>query len=725
MRLRPLDQKRTIEKAYELFPNIAAEVAEIVARASSGHLLALENMVDLLNSQQLTGSAPLMPPMRANQVIHDLATEYLRDFADDALEMLKFLALAPCTSIEFMVRMFPRLWGELEALESADVVLRSGPNLSISNGIVRASVYRSMSVRERSDLHAQMAEAGEPEEPIMALWHSTFVSPVEGASDALLSHARWLVTQGRSDAALEFTERALMLGHDESRTAPLLLDLADELIFRGLFVSARRYIRFARRSSGHASIALRAARLSVELDFLSSRAITTGRAYTGPQRQESDALAERIRLKLARSTCHAQRWELAQAEAELAAARALAERTDSATTISFAAAAIIVDGYRGRSDAALEKYHSTLEAGLGQDGLLESISVLVNLILTEHYDQARSLIDMLEDAAPSPSIIHELAWLYRAELEIRMGNTYRVGQILDETRRVSTRSRIRPDLELLLRCWYLLQQGQTVAVEEFEQQLVRVAGQSGTPSVMARLSMVQGSFFLRRGLPAEALRHLHRCEELDGADSNPNVLRHEPELIEALVAVGRREHASFALQRFRKRLDRYPSRWGELAALRCDALLATGERSLELFRRALRTWRSSDSDYEKARTTAAYAGRLGELGMTADSREQSLLAVSLYRENGDDIVADALTPQQTVERRPTLDHPLLQQLSGDERAIVDLVRQGYRNRDIAEKLYVSLRTVEIRLTSVYRKFNVRSRTRLIATLAQFTFSAEA
>ena len=62
------------------------------------------------------------------------------------------------------------------------------------------------------------------------------------------------------------------------------------------------------------------------------------------------------------------------------------------------------------------------------------------------------------------------------------------------------------------------------------------------------------------------------------------------------------------------------------------------------------------------------------------------------------------------------ENPLLTQLSDEERTVVDLVREGCRNREIAEKIFVSLRTVEIRLTGIYRRFGVRSRTELVAKL---------
>jgi DNA-binding NarL/FixJ family response regulator len=44
------------------------------------------------------------------------------------------------------------------------------------------------------------------------------------------------------------------------------------------------------------------------------------------------------------------------------------------------------------------------------------------------------------------------------------------------------------------------------------------------------------------------------------------------------------------------------------------------------------------------------------------------------------------------------------------------VREGYRNKEIAAALFISLRTVELRLTHIYRKVGARSRSHLAALL---------
>jgi DNA-binding NarL/FixJ family response regulator len=62
------------------------------------------------------------------------------------------------------------------------------------------------------------------------------------------------------------------------------------------------------------------------------------------------------------------------------------------------------------------------------------------------------------------------------------------------------------------------------------------------------------------------------------------------------------------------------------------------------------------------------------------------------------------------------DDPLLSRLTETEARIARLVCQGASNRQIAERLYLSVKTVEATLTRIYRKLDVRSRTQLATLL---------
>jgi DNA-binding NarL/FixJ family response regulator len=65
-------------------------------------------------------------------------------------------------------------------------------------------------------------------------------------------------------------------------------------------------------------------------------------------------------------------------------------------------------------------------------------------------------------------------------------------------------------------------------------------------------------------------------------------------------------------------------------------------------------------------------------------------------------------------RRDALSGPA--SLTPSERRVAELAAEGSSNRDIAQTLYVTPKTVEVHLTSVYRKLGITSRARLAGAL---------
>jgi DNA-binding NarL/FixJ family response regulator len=55
-------------------------------------------------------------------------------------------------------------------------------------------------------------------------------------------------------------------------------------------------------------------------------------------------------------------------------------------------------------------------------------------------------------------------------------------------------------------------------------------------------------------------------------------------------------------------------------------------------------------------------------------------------------------------------------LTASERRIAELAGEGFTNREIAQTLFVTARTVEGHLTSVFRKLQLDSRTELASAL---------
>ena len=63
----------------------------------------------------------------------------------------------------------------------------------------------------------------------------------------------------------------------------------------------------------------------------------------------------------------------------------------------------------------------------------------------------------------------------------------------------------------------------------------------------------------------------------------------------------------------------------------------------------------------------------------------------------------------TPEEEGRAEHPLLAELTGREREVLELIGGGYSNRDIAQMLYISEHTVNDYTKKIYRKLDVHSR----------------
>lgn len=61
-------------------------------------------------------------------------------------------------------------------------------------------------------------------------------------------------------------------------------------------------------------------------------------------------------------------------------------------------------------------------------------------------------------------------------------------------------------------------------------------------------------------------------------------------------------------------------------------------------------------------------------------------------------------------------HEPFSRLTPAERQLIELVGEGLSNKEVAARLHKSVRTVKTQLTSVFKKFGVRSRSRLLALM---------
>lgn len=714
--LRHLSDSRMLELAGELTSGrVAAGVAAVAVRTASGRPSALRQLLERLPTNQMEGSQALDLPLRLGPNADGMVSVAKNDLGDEAEVLLGLMSLAPLSPRPAVLGASREAQEWFSELEARGTVEKDGVYCRFSEELARVCTHRTLSVDERLAGHSLLARRCEESYPELNHWHRSFIDATEETPRQLLADACALVSEGLDWAGIEFAERALALSMELGPISTLLNDLAARLIDLGQIDFALRYLAYAARSAD-VRVLVRARTLRVWAEFLVQQSVPLRLRNQWSRSEVTTAPAEVAHLQLVIALCHALRRETAEAHELLDNASSLRAHFDDRSTRLYRSLDVLLECGRGHDERAVEDFRA-LDAAEDSDPVC-LLLLSIGLMAAENYDSALATLDCLDTCGARETIWDTQARYVRAEIAIRRGDIGLAIALIDRfASSAVSGGLIRRDRQLLLQCWSLLAQGRASDAETVEAALTAHAVASQNLSLVAELNAIQGNYLLRMGLPAEAVRHLHRCEELASGELNPNVIRFEPDLIEALIATGRREHAGMLVRVFHGRVERAPSRWAELALERSRILLLPDGAGIEAMGRLLGSWRPGDSQFDKGVTLLVMARRLADSGAHAGAAERARLAVGIFREVGSDHLADAARPEHAETHVEPVCNGLLDRLSADERAVVDLVREGLKNREIALRIFVSLRTVELRLTSVYRKLDVTSRTGLIARLA--------
>jgi DNA-binding CsgD family transcriptional regulator len=155
------------------------------------------------------------------------------------------------------------------------------------------------------------------------------------------------------------------------------------------------------------------------------------------------------------------------------------------------------------------------------------------------------------------------------------------------------------------------------------------------------------------------------------------------------------------------------------AALRAAGLIEGGDHGLALLEEAVQVLGDSPAKLEHARARTELGAGLRRANRRSQAREQLRQAVELATICG----ATQLAARAERELLATGARPRRIALSGvesltpSERRVAELAASGPTNREIAQALFVTQRTIEVHLTSIYRKLGISSRSQLAAALA--------
>ncbi len=223
-----------------------------------------------------------------------------------------------------------------------------------------------------------------------------------------------------------------------------------------------------------------------------------------------------------------------------------------------------------------------------------------------------------------------------------------------------------------------------------------------------------GIVALSRGKFDDAATHLRLLDaaKRDAGIRDPRLCTHASDLIEALLGAAELAEATEVLTRLEVEAATSGGQSSLAAAARCRALLLAArgdlDEALEAVERSLRLFEGLPMPFEQARTLFVMGQihrrrrekRLANHAMTA--------ALATFESLGTPVWVERVRAE--LARIPM--HRTGAGLTPTEETIARLAVEGLTNREIADRAFLSPKTVEVNLTRIYRKLGVRSRAAL-------------
>jgi DNA-binding CsgD family transcriptional regulator len=232
----------------------------------------------------------------------------------------------------------------------------------------------------------------------------------------------------------------------------------------------------------------------------------------------------------------------------------------------------------------------------------------------------------------------------------------------------------------------------------------------------------RGKLRLAQRRPADAaadLEELARRERV-WRSGNPSTLPYRSALCGALLRRGDRDRARELAEEELDLARRFGAPRAIGVSLRTLALTHDGSRAIQLLDESASVLAECGAMLEHARALNDLGATLRRAGRGPAAREQLRLALDAATACGAGALAgrarDELVAAGARPRRERLHGA--EALTPSERRVARLAAEGLTNREIAQSLFVTARTVETHLTHVFRKLGISSRSQLTPELVE-------
>jgi DNA-binding CsgD family transcriptional regulator len=236
----------------------------------------------------------------------------------------------------------------------------------------------------------------------------------------------------------------------------------------------------------------------------------------------------------------------------------------------------------------------------------------------------------------------------------------------------------------------------------------------------ALLLASRGRLRLAQGRTAEGVADLLACGRrvTPWRPSNPGTVAWRSEAAIGLVRLGQRGEAARLAQWELRHARAFGARRPLGVALRATGLVAGGAAGLDQLREAVEVLDGSPAVLEHARALTDLGAVLRRKGERKAAREPLRKGLDLARRCGaaplagrahEELVATGARPRR-------LELSGVDSLTASERRVAQLAASGLTNREVAQALFITEKTVEVHLSRTYRKLDIGSRSQLPGAL---------
>lgn len=360
--------------------------------------------------------------------------------------------------------------------------------------------------------------------------------------------------------------------------------------------------------------------------------------------------------------------------------------------------------------------------------MADQLSLVISLarLCSEDTDRAAELLERAVAGArersaigPLPFRLGRLAWVYlwRGRWSAARASAHEALQLVESTgwanerpSSLATLARIEAVMGLAEEC----RQHVAESVEGAE----RMGGRPYIAYAHAALGLLE----LTQGRYLSAIENLLVLDDLaqDSGLHDTPVLWWSSDLIEAYTHYGLPDEAHRVLVRLERSVADHPIPTAAAVAARSRALLEP-ENALEHLSQALDWHARAPMPFEEARTRLFLGSVLRRRRQRAESRPHLQASLATFERLGaPDWAARARAElQASGVRQRASEQPVagFSSLTNQELQVALTVARGLSNREVADQMFLSIKTVEFHLSHVYDKLGIHRRSQLIMLAA--------